>query len=63
MPLYEFECQRCGKVFEVRESLGAPPAGRTCPECGAAAVERVWSPFSSPSGGAGGCGGTSTGFG
>lgn len=63
MPLYEFECQQCGKVFEVRTASGAGDGGRTCPECGSAKVERLWSPFSSPSGGAAGCGGSVSGFG
>ncbi|MFB3819805.1 MAG: zinc ribbon domain-containing protein [Candidatus Methylomirabilales bacterium] len=63
MPLYEFECQQCGKVFEVRTAAGAGEGGRACPDCGSPRVERLWSPFSSPSGGAGGCGSRVSGFG
>lgn len=50
MPLFEYECRSCGHVFEVMvkpEGSGSKP---TCPECGNADLERLWSPFSGRSG-------------
>ena len=40
MPIYEFECSKCGARFEelVRAGEKAP-----CVECGSAEVERRWS--------------------
>jgi putative FmdB family regulatory protein len=32
MPTYEYECTRCGHVFEKFQSISAPPAKR-CPKC------------------------------
>lgn len=32
MPTYEYECTRCGLVFEEFQSISAPPR-RRCPEC------------------------------
>jgi putative FmdB family regulatory protein len=33
MPLYEYRCQKCGKVSEILQSLDEKPA-RICPHCG-----------------------------
>ena len=33
MPLYEYRCQKCGKVSEILQSLEEKPA-RICPHCG-----------------------------
>ena len=32
MPTYEYECTRCGHLFELFQSISAPPRKR-CPEC------------------------------
>jgi putative FmdB family regulatory protein len=42
VPIYEFECAKCGTRFEelVRAGESAP-----CPECGASEVERRFSPI------------------
>lgn len=65
MPLFEFNCRRCGKTFEEILSLAElavePPA---CPACGEAGAERAFSLFATggggaPSGGGGGGCGTS----
>ena len=42
MPTYEYECQGCRRVFEVRQSISAP-ALTTCDQCGAP-VRRLLSP-------------------
>ena len=33
MPLYEYECDSCGRRTEVIQRVGAPPIG-PCEECG-----------------------------
>jgi len=33
MPLYEYECERCGHVFEVIQKFSDPPIDK-CPKCG-----------------------------
>lgn len=32
MPTYEYECSKCGHVFEKYQTIMAKPV-RTCPEC------------------------------
>ena len=32
MPVYEYECQECDKVFEVQQKIADPPLA-DCPEC------------------------------
>ena len=62
MPLFEYQCGDCGKIFEVftqRRELSAAPK---CPVCGKTHVQRVLSAFSgTPS--RDGCGTASSGFG
>lgn len=63
MPLFEFTCSKCGKVFEELLSLAELAAGDLeCPACGAAEVTRGLSTFAT-SGGDGGGGGGSCGGG
>jgi putative FmdB family regulatory protein len=38
MPMYDFECQGCGHVWEMVASLDEMPP---CPECKATQVERL----------------------
>jgi putative FmdB family regulatory protein len=33
MPLYEYECERCGHTFEAIQKFSDPPIG-ACPKCG-----------------------------
>ena len=33
MPLYEYQCKKCGFRFEKLQNLSDPPPGK-CPECG-----------------------------
>src|SRR4051812_45656250 len=42
MPTYEYECDGCRRVFEVRQSISAP-ALTTCDQCGAS-VRRLLHP-------------------
>ena len=63
MPLFEYRCMHCGRVFEVftqRRDLKATPE---CPGCGKQKVERVLSAFSGRAGEGSGCSSSSFGFG
>lgn len=42
MPIYQYECEACGLVFERRQHFSDPPLKR-CPECGDS-VHRVFQP-------------------
>ncbi len=53
MPLFDFRCTACEHVFEVRLTSGAAQDTPTCPECGTADVERIWSPVASRTSGCG----------
>lgn len=33
MPIYEYECQKCGHDLEALQQVSEPPL-KTCPECG-----------------------------
>jgi len=45
VPIYEFECERCGVRFEELVAVGAAAA---CPECGSERARRVYSAVSPP---------------
>jgi putative FmdB family regulatory protein len=45
MPIYEFECEGCGEVFE---ELIAAGAAAPCPECGLERTRRLMSTVSPP---------------
>ena len=42
MPIYEYECQKCKKVFEYTQSIKEPKK-ETCEECGGS-LDRLISP-------------------
>jgi putative FmdB family regulatory protein len=46
MPIYEFECGRCGSRFEELMASGSKPP--KCPDCGADRTRRQLSPVSPP---------------
>ena len=46
MPIYEFECERCGRRFEELVSDRGVPV--PCPDCGSARVLRLQSSVSPP---------------
>ncbi len=70
MPLYEYRCSGCGKVFEQLRRMQDADQGVICPACESELVERLLSTFSSRMGGglgpcgqsASGCGGGRGGF-
>ncbi len=45
MPLYDFECERCGARFE---ELVGQSEDLDCPACGASDPRRLFSPISDP---------------
>jgi len=63
MPLFEYECQECGLIFEVLTQHRDTASRPGCPECGKTNVERPWSPFARRTSEGGGCGTSSFGFG
>ena len=43
MPLYEYECDKCGHRFEVIQKFSDPPID-TCPKCGSTVHKLMSSP-------------------
>ena len=43
MPIYEYSCRSCGKVFEAFLLRRADEAEVSCPDCATREVERVMS--------------------
>ena len=63
MPLYEFECARCGETFEelVRRSEEGQPV--ECRRCGSAETRKLMSAPAATASGSCGEGGGGSGFG
>ncbi len=57
MPLYEYQCRTCGKIFELLRRMQDADRNLECPGCHSQKVERQLSTFA-----AGGCGPNSRGF-
>ena len=47
MPIYEYRCRKCEKVFEKFQSVGEGGEELSCPSCGEKKPERIISSFSS----------------
>lgn len=62
MPLYEYRCARCGRVFEAYKRLSDEVKGETCPACGGESV-RAGLSLVSPAKGSGPSAGSSCGSG
>jgi len=44
MPVYEYDCCKCGKSFELFETVSQHDPSRVrCPHCKSKEVERRWS--------------------
>ena len=43
MPLYEYECTKCGERLEALQKVGDPPL-TTCPQCGGELKKRLSAP-------------------
>ncbi len=61
MPIREYECETCGKVFEVLERKPTSPKAQACPACGGEKVQQRLSTFAGQVGSSGGCGTSSGG--
>ena len=56
MPVYEYECKKCGEKFEVRRGFFDKEKGKTqCPKCTSHDTGRVFSLFSSMASGSASC--------
>ena len=40
MPIYEYECKKCGKVVDLLQKMGTDKAGVNCPACGEDALAK-----------------------
>ena len=49
MPIYEYQCNKCGQRFEVRQALGEGGSNLNCPKCHAPNPAKLFSSFFSPS--------------
>jgi len=45
MPIYEYECSKCGAKFELRRNIEDSNDEIQCPECGEKKPVRVFSTF------------------
>ncbi|MFC1912338.1 zinc ribbon domain-containing protein [Chloroflexota bacterium] len=54
MPIYEYECKKCGRKFELRRSINDADAEIKCPGCGGKSAKRLLSLFGTASTTAGG---------
>jgi len=43
MPLYQYECEKCGHKFEVQRKIGESDKELKCPKCGAEHPQRDYS--------------------
>ena len=54
MPIYEFQCRKCGKTFEQLMFPSDPDDFAVCPSCGQKDACKLMSSFSCSSSGSGG---------
>ncbi|MEW6003502.1 MAG: zinc ribbon domain-containing protein [Nitrospirota bacterium] len=50
MPIYEYRCRKCGKLFEKLQKVNEGGDSLACPYCGETRPEKVFSSFSSSKG-------------
>jgi len=51
MPLYEYECKKCGHKFESVRNIADSQSILKCPKCGRESAYKIISIFNSPSAG------------
>lgn len=61
MPVYQYQCTQCGKMFELLRSISADDSDLKYPECGAGHSQRAISMFAQSGNSGSAC--TSTGSG
>lgn len=52
MPVYEYECEKCGERFECFRSITDSDSQIKCPKCGSEHPKRIFSMFATASSGA-----------
>jgi putative FmdB family regulatory protein len=50
MPIYEYQCRKCGKLFEKIQKVNERGKSLKCPYCGEKKPEKMISSFSSSKG-------------
>jgi len=50
MPIYEYQCRKCEKIFERFQRMGEGGESLVCPYCGEERPEKMISSFSSSKG-------------
>ena len=50
MPIYEYRCRKCGKLFEKIQKVDEGGNSLKCPYCGGKKPEKVFARFSSSKG-------------
>lgn len=46
MPIYEYKCGKCNKMFSVLQRVGATEKDTVCPECSSKNIKKQVSAFS-----------------
>ncbi len=54
MPLYEYRCSQCGRIFELLRRMDESDEDLICPSCQSEEIERLLSSFAQQSRGCGG---------
>jgi len=47
MPIYEYKCTKCGKIFDAFQRIGADGSELSCPVCNTPRPEKILSSFAS----------------
>ena len=63
MPLYEYRCESCARLFESYRRAADESGTETCPSCGGKARREAISLVGAPAGGSGSAGGRTCGGG
>ena len=50
MPIYEYQCRKCGEIFEKIQKINEKGDSLKCPCCGGGKLEKILSSFSSSKG-------------
>ena len=53
MPIYSYQCEKCGQPFDLLEGMTAVKTERKCPECGSIRIKKTHAAFSVGSSGGG----------
>ena len=49
MPIYEYRCSSCSRIFPRLQSMGAAREKISCPNCGSVDTKRILSSFAATS--------------